>query len=322
MTTIWPYLLMIIGFALLIKGADVFVDGAASVARRLNLSDLVIGLTVVAFGTSAPELFFNLIAGIRGDTDIAIGNVLGSNIANTLLILGIAAVIRPLSVARGTVWREIPFSLLAAIVLGLMANDRLIDHRDFSDISRSDGLVLLCFFMIFLYYAFTAASGCEAPSPTVPAKTYGLAGTTIRLAAGFAGLVLGGRWIVGGAVAAADALGLSQAIIGLTVVAVGTSLPELATSAAAAYKGKVDIAVGNVVGSNIFNIFFVLGTTATIRPLPFHAGSNLDVLMTVFTGLLLFGFMFSGRKGRVDRWEGVIALLLYAAFIGYRVAGQ
>ncbi|MFZ0131775.1 MAG: calcium/sodium antiporter [Desulfobacterales bacterium] len=322
MTTIWPYLLMLIGFALLIKGADIFVDGAVSVARRLNLPDIVIGLTVVAFGTSAPELFVNLIAGIRGDTDIAIGNVLGSNIANTLLILGIAAVIRPLSVTQGTVWREIPFSLLAAIVLGLMANDRLLDNRDFADISRSDGLVLLCFFMIFLYYAFTATGDSEAPAPAIPEHTYGLAGTALRLAGGLAGLVLGGRWIVGGAVAVADALGLSQAVIGLTVVAVGTSLPELATSAAAAHKGKVDIAVGNVVGSNIFNIFFVLGTTATIRPLPFHAGSNLDVLMTVFTGLLLFGFMFSGRKGRVDRWEGVIALLLYTAFIGYRIAGQ
>ena len=322
MTTIWSYVLMIIGFALLIKGADVFVDGAASVARRFRISDLAIGLTVVAFGTSAPELFVNLIAAIRDNTDIAIGNVLGSNIANTLLILGIAAVIRPLSVSRGTVWREIPFSLLAAIVFGLMANDRLIDQRDFSDISRSDGLVLLCFFMIFLYYAFTAANGIEGPVQHVPAKTYGLPGASIRLAAGLVGLSLGGRWIVAGAVAAADHFGMSQSVVGLTVVAVGTSLPELATSAAAAYKGKVEMAVGNVVGSNIFNIFFVLGATATITPLPFKTESNLDVGMTVFTGLLLFGFMFSGRRGRVDRWEGAVALLLYAAYIGYRIVGR
>ncbi|MGD8955114.1 MAG: hypothetical protein PVI45_12125, partial [Desulfobacterales bacterium] len=169
MTSSWPYILMIIGFALLIKGADIFVDGAASVARRFRISDLAIGLTVVAFGTSAPELFVNLIAGIRGNTDIAIGNVLGSNIANTLLILGIAAAIRPLSVARGTVWREIPFSLLAVIVLGLMANDRLIDHQDFSGISRSDGLVLLCFFTIFLYYASTVVDVIEGPMQPVPA---------------------------------------------------------------------------------------------------------------------------------------------------------
>jgi cation:H+ antiporter len=203
-----------------------------------------------------------------------------------------------------------------------MANDRLIDHRDFSDISRSDGLVLLCFFMIFLYYAFTAANGIQGPVQQVPAKTYGLPGASIRLVAGLVGLSLGGRWIVAGAVAAADHFGLSQSVVGLTVVAVGTSLPELATSAAAAYKGKVEMAVGNVVGSNIFNIFFVLGTTATITPLPFKTESNLDVGMTVFTGLLLFAFMFSGRKGRVDRWEGAVALLLYTAYIGYRVISQ
>jgi len=317
-TAIWPYIELILGFALLIKGADIMIDGAVSIARRLRISDLVIGLTVVAFGTSTPELFVNITAAVRGNSDLAIGNILGSNIANTLLVLGVASIIRPLAVTKGTVWREIPFSLLAAIVFGLLANDRLIDQQSAPSISRSDGLVLLSFFTVFLYYAFTAANGIESMAEQVPSKTYNLPAALLRLVGGLVGLCLGGRWIVGGAVSVAAHFGLSEAVVGLSIVAVGTSLPELATSAMAAYKGRADIAVGNIVGSNIFNIFFVLGVTASIKPLPFSMGNNIDVLMTIFTGLLLFAFMFSGGKGRVDRWEGALALVVYAAYIGYR----
>ena len=318
MTEIWPYIELIFGFILLIKGADILVEGAVSIARRLKISDLVIGMTVVAFGTSAPELFVNVTATIKGNSDLAIGNILGSNIANTLLVLGVASVIRPLAVAKGTVWREIPFSLLAAIVFAFLANDQLLDQHSASVISRSDGLVLLCFFIVFLYYAFTTANGIESITDQVPSKTHDLPAAILRLAGGLVGLCLGGRWIVDGAVSIATHFGLSETVVGLSIVAVGTSLPELATSAMAAYKGRADIAVGNIVGSNIFNIFFVLGVTATIKPLPFNTGNNIDVLMTIFTGLLLFAFMFSGKKARVDRWEGALAVVVYAAYIGYR----
>ncbi len=228
-----------------------------------------------------------------------------------------ASVIRPMAVTKGTVWREIPFSLLAAIVFGLMANDRLIDQQSASAITRGDGLVLLCFFIVFLYYAFTAANGIESITEQVPSKTYDTPAALLRLVGGLVGLCLGGRWIEGGAVSIATHFGLSEAVVGLSIVAVGTSLPEMATSAMAAYWGKADIAVGNIVG---FNIFFVLGVTATIKPLPFSLSNNIDVLMTVFTGLLLFAFMFSGKKARVDRWEGALAVVVYAAYIGYRFA--
>ncbi len=321
MTAIWPYAELIFGFVLLIKGADILVEGAVSIARRLRISDLVIGMTVVAFGTSAPELFVNITAAIKGNSDLAIGNILGSNIANTLLVLGVASVIRPMAVTKGTVWREIPFSLLAAIVFALLANDWLIDQQSVSAISRGDGLVLLCFFIVFLYYAFTAANGIGTITEQVPSKTHNTPAALFRLVGGLVGLCLGGRWIVSGAVAIATHIGLSESVVGLSIVAVGTSLPELATSATAAYRGKADIAVGNIVGSNIFNIFFVLGVTATITPLPFNLGNNIDVLMTIFTGLLLFAFMFSGGKARVDRWEGALAVIVYAVYIFYRFVG-
>ena len=318
MSAIWPYFELSIGFFLLIKGADILIDGAVSIARRLNISDLVIGMTVVAFGTSAPELFVNITAAIRGNSDLAIGNILGSNIANTLLVLGVASVIRPLAVTKGTVWREIPFSLLAAIVFAFLANDQFLDQNNSSIISRTDGLVLLCFFSVFLYYAFTTTNGSDSMADQVPSKTHGPLSAGLLLVGGLIGLCLGGRWIVGGAVTIASQIGLSESVVGLSIVAVGTSLPELATSTLAAHKGRANIAVGNIVGSNIFNIFFVLGITASIKPLPFSKENNIDVLMTIFTGLLLFIFMFSGKKARVDRWEGALAVIVYAAYIAYR----
>ena len=309
------FIAMIAGFVLLIKGADFLVEGASSVARRLRVSDLVIGLTVVAFGTSTPELFVNIFASIQGSTEIAIGNVVGSNIANILLILGVSAIIYPLSVTRGTVWKEIPFSLLAAVVLGIVANDRMIDHASASAITRIDGLMLLCFFGIFLYYSASIAKETENATSRALTEKTGIVKSGLMIATGLAGLTLGGKWIVDGAVKLAAAFGMSQSLIGLTIVAVGTSLPEFATSAVAAYKKNTDIAVGNVVGSNIFNIFFVLGMSSVIRPLPFQASLNRDVGMTVFSSMLLFLFMFTGKKRSLDRWEGMFFLVFYGAYI-------
>ncbi|KPK29994.1 MAG: sodium:proton exchanger [Nitrospira bacterium SG8_3] len=315
MTAILPYVLLVIGFVLLIKGADLLVDGASSMARRFHVSDLVIGLTVVAFGTSTPELFVNIIASFRGTTDIAIGNVLGSNICNVFLILGVSSMIYPLSVTKGTVWKEIPLSLLAALLLGILANDHLIDKRDPSALTRVDGLVFLSFFIIFLYYSFSTAKRIEGMEDHVPSKEYGLGKSLLLVTLGLIGLTLGGKWIVGGAVHLAPRLGMSQSLVGLTIVAVGTSLPELATSAMAAYKKNAEIAVGNVVGSNIFNIFFVLGISSVIKSLPFQTKNHVDIGVVILASILLFFAMFTGKKRSLDRWEGIIFLALYAGYI-------
>ena len=314
-----PYFKLIVGFAVIIKCADFLVDGSSSIARRFRVSELVIGLTVVAFGTSTPELFVNIVASLKGNSEIAIGNILGSNIANILLILGVSSVICPLTVTKGTVWKEIPFSLLAAIVLGLMANDQLIDKNGISVLTRIDGLVLLCFFIIFLYYSVSIAKEIEGIETHVPSKEHGLTKSVLLVVSGLAGLCFGGEWIVEGAVNLAVKLGISQSVVGLTIVAIGTSLPELATSAVAAHRGKPDIAVGNVVGSNIFNIFFVLGVSAIIKPIPFNSRSNIDIGVVILASLLLFTFMFTGQKRSIDRWEGIVSLMLYGAYLVYQI---
>jgi cation:H+ antiporter len=315
MSAALPYILLVLGFAFLIKGASFLVDGASSIARRLHISDLVIGLTVVAFGTSTPELFVNLIASLKGNADIAIGNILGSNIANVFLILGVSAIIFPLTVSKGTVWRQIPFSLLAALVLGFVANDQLIDKSGPSLVTRIDGLVLLCFFVIFIYYSSTIAKQIEGMEEHVSSKEYGIVKSVLLVVLGLVGLTLGGKWIVDGAVHLALKSGMSESLVGLTIVAVGTSLPELATSAMAAYKRNVEIAVGNVVGSNIFNVFLVLAVSAIVKPLPFQPKANRDIGVVILADILLFVSMFTGRKRLLDRWEGAVFLVLYAAYI-------
>ena len=309
------YILFVVGLLLLIKGADFLVDGAASIARSLNMSDLVIGLTVVAFGTSTPELFVNIVASAKGNSAIAIGNVLGSNIANIFLILGISSVIYPLSVTKGTVWKEIPFSLLAAIVLLFMANDQIIDNAGASGLTRIDGLIFLSFFTIFIYYTYSIAARVEGMEAHVPAKQHHWPRSLLMVISGLVGLVIGGKWVVDGAIVLATKLGMSESLVGLTIVAVGTSLPELATSAVAAYKKNLEIAVGNVVGSNIFNIFFVLGISATIKPLPFQTKNNIDIGAVILASLMLFLFMFTGKKRSLDRWEGIVFMLFYTVYI-------
>ncbi|MGB2696515.1 MAG: calcium/sodium antiporter [Candidatus Zixiibacteriota bacterium] len=311
--------LLVIGFVLLIKGADFLVEGASSIARRLKVSDLVIGLTVVAFGTSTPELFVNIIASIKGNSGIAIGNILGSNIANVLLILGISSIIFPLSVTKGTVWKEIPLSLLAALMLGVLANDQLIDKNGFSALTRIDGLVLISFFIIFLYYSFSIAKRVEGMDEHVPTREYGLAKSSLLVIAGLVGLAVGGKWITEGAIHIASILGVSQSFIGLTLVALGTSLPELATSAVAASRKNAEIAVGNVVGSNIFNIFWVLGLSAVIKPIPFEPRSNIDIGVTISASVFLFITMFTGKQRLLDRWEGIIFVILYVSYIAFLI---
>jgi cation:H+ antiporter len=313
-------LLTALGFGVVILGAHFLVNGASSLAKRFAVSELAIGLTVVAFGTSLPELSVNITASIKGDAGIALGNILGSNIANIFLILGISSIIFPLAVTKGTVWKEIPLSLLAAVLVGVLANDHLIDGVSFSALTRIDGLVLISFFIIFLFYSVSISGDVPGVREQIPAKKYGLTRILILMIAGFLGLIVGSRWVVTGAAGLAEKLGVSQSLIGLTIVAVGTSLPELATSAMAAYKKNPDIAVGNVVGSNIFNIFFILGVSSIIRPIPFEAGSNINVGVAIAASLLLFICMFTGKKRMLDRWEGGIFLGLYVGYICFLIA--
>lgn len=308
-------ILFILGFALIIKGADLLVDGSVAIAKRLKVSNLVIGLTIVSFGTSLPELVVNLFASMEGDTQLAIGNIIGSNIANILLILGVSAVIYPLAVRRGTVWREIPFSLLAIIVLGILANDYLLDGLGENLISRSDGMVMMAFLVIFMYYIYGVATKDRQRKFEEEEQPEKISKAFLYTGIGLAGLIIGGNWVVDGAIVLASFLGLSTSFIGLTIVALGTSLPELVTSAVAAYKKNPELAVGNAVGSNIFNILWILGLSAVINPLPFAEASNFDILFVVLATLILFAWMFVGKKRELQRWQGGVFLFLYAAYI-------
>ncbi len=312
------YLLFIIGFFILIKGADLLVDGAASIAEKRKISNIVIGLTIVAFGTSTPEFIVNIFASAQGNTEIAIGNILGSNIANILLILGISAMIHPLVSQKNTVWKEIPLSLLAAILVGVLANDMRIDGGSYSGLTRIDGIVLISFFIIFLYYTF-GISQVTGEATELRLKHLSYMKSTLFIVAGLTGLILGGKWIVDGAVKIAEHFNVSQSLIGLTVVAVGTSLPELATSTVAAYKKQTDIAIGNVVGSNIFNIFWILGFSALIRPLPFNSNLDMDILMTILSSALLFILMFTGKRHTIERWQGLLMITIYVGYIVYLI---
>lgn len=313
------YILFVLGFFILIKGADLLIDGSASVAKRLKISNIVIGLTIVAFGTSAPEFIVNIIASTKGNTDIAIGNILGSNIANILLILGVAAMIYPLATKKNTVWKEIPLALLAAILVGVLANDIRIDNDIYSGLTRIDGIVLLSFFIIFLYYTFGISAVTGSVDEANGIKHLSYAKASIFIAGGLLGLGLGGKWIVDGAVKIAEYFDVSQSLIALTIISIGTSLPELATSAIAAYKKHTDIAIANVVGSNIFNLFWVLGLSSFIRPLPFNTSSDLDIGMTIVASVVLFFAMFVGKKHTIQRWQGLLMFLLYVAYIVFLV---
>ena len=309
-------LLLLFGLVLLLVAADLLVKGASSVAARHSVSPLMIGLTVVSFGTSMPEMLVSFIAGMRGSADLAVANVLGSNIFNVLVVLGVACLINPLKVQTSTVVSEIPFSLSAAILLGFLANAALFSTGPELSISRLDGFILLGFFLLFMLYIFSisrAASEDDSGSP--PAGSY--LGSIAFILIGVAGLFLGGKWAVDGAVALAGQWGVDDAMIGLTIVAVGTSLPELAASAMAAYRKETDIAVGNVVGSNIFNILWILGVTASIRPLPFSAISNVDIVMVIVATLLILLAIASTRAAGITRPWGAVFIAVYVAYMAY-----
>jgi cation:H+ antiporter len=312
--------LLVVGFIFLIKGADYLVRGSSSLAKKLRVSDLIIGLTIVALGTSTPELVVNLVASFRGTADLAIGNVLGSNIANILLILGVSATIYPLVVHKNTVYKEIPFALLAVLALFFLVNDQDLASQQANLLSRGDGLVLLLFFLVFMYYVFSVAVTKPNSEDAVleeEIQVFPVWQSWVMIFAGILGLAFGGQWVVDGAVALAKTLGVSEKLIGLTIVAIGTSLPELVTSAMAAYRQKTDIAVGNVVGSNIMNILFILALTAVISPLPFSDNLQVDLWMVIGVTVLLFLALFVGKRRLLERWQGVVFVLIYLAYILY-----
>lgn len=312
-------LFLIIGFPLLIGGAHALVRGSGSLALRLGISELTVGLTVVAMGTSAPELIVSLLSAFQGATDLAVGNVVGSNITNILLILGLCAVVVPLRMEASIRWREIPFALLAALVLAALANDSLLSGSGWSQLDRGDGLALLGFFAVYLYYLFSVAKKPEDKQSVEVDAPLGLWISIGLSLAGIAALALGGKWIVQGASNLAAFLGMSQALIGLTVVAVGTSLPELATSIAAALRGNADMAIGNVVGSNIFNVLWILGVTSSVTTVAFNPLLNTDLWVLAGATLLLFTATWTGSRHRIDRIEGALFLVLYAAYTAFIV---
>jgi cation:H+ antiporter len=311
-----PISLLLVGFAILIKGADFLVGGASSMAKKFNISNIAIGLTVVSFGTSAPELLVSVTSSLKGYNAAAFGNIIGSNNFNLLFILGIAGIIYPLVVLRNTVRYEVPLSLLAAVVLYFLVNDIAIWGSESNELSRLDSLILLGFFALFMLYIYRTMSHSTDLDQGDSIKLYSTPISIGLVVLGLAMLLGGGTMVVDNAIAIAKNYGLSDKLIGLTILAVGTSLPELATSAVAAYKRNTDIAIGNVIGSNIFNIFFILGITGVIRPLPFDGAMNFDLYVLAASTVVLMIFMFTLNTRKLDRWE---ALLLLASYIAYTI---
>lgn len=312
---ILSFVLLLVGFVVLVYGAEKLVDAASGLAANYGIPNIVIGLTIVAFGTSAPELVVNVFASISGSSDIVMGNILGSNIFNVLGILGISALIYPLTVKSSTTWIEIPLSFLAAIMVLILSSDFLLNSSSEDFLTKGDGLVLLMFFLVFIVYNIVVSMKPGEKTDDVEVIKYTKWQAVIWIFVGLGGLILGGKLIVDNAVELAMSFGLSERVIGLTIVSIGTSMPELATSIAAVRKNKLDIAIGNVVGSNIFNIFFILGISATILPIPISEPNFTDIWMNVLAGLLLFVFIFTGKGRKLERWEGILMLGLYVAYL-------
>lgn len=318
---LFQFFFIVLGVLLVTFGARFLVEGASSLAKRLGISDMVVGLTVVAFGTSMPELVVSVLAATNGTPEVAIGNVVGSNIANICLILGLTAVLQPLRIRYNIIWKDIPFSFVGIIAAMIMAGDIWLDHAQSAVISRSEGLILLCFFAIYMYYVINLArkgTGVNVVTEVVKHKPLWMA--LGMVAAGLAGLVYGGKLMVDAAIAVARGFGVSEAIIGLTLVAIGTSVPELATSIVAALKGRGDMAMGNVVGSNIFNIFLILGTSATVAPLPVGNITMVDFGVCILATVLMFvaGLVF--KPNIMYRPKGWLLIGVYVAYLSWLVS--
>lgn len=309
---------IIIGFIALVKGADWLVDGASAIAKRFGISDLVIGLTVVAFGTSMPEFVVNMVSVAHGSTELALTNILGSNIINTFVILGLTALVYPLASQKHSRDFDIPLSVIAGVIVFVLVAVNLPIGESGKGVGRIGGLILLAFFIFFLYFTFVHAK--EHPDETEESvKPMAVGKAIVLIVVGLIGLAVGGELIVESAVDIATRMGVSEAIIGLTIVALGTSLPELATSIIAAFKHKADIAIGNVFGSNIFNVFFVLGTSAVIHPLPAYDGIELDAWMAAIGSIIVQVALLTNTKHELNRWAGALLVLMYGGYLTYRL---
>lgn len=313
------YIILLIGFLFLIKGADFFVEGSSSIAKKFKIPSLIIGLTIVAFGTSAPEAAVSITAAIRGQNEMAIANVVGSNIFNILFVVGVTAMIKPIYVQKSTILKEFPFLLLSSIVLAILAYDVWFQGYNENILTRADGLIFLALFIIFIYYLIDMAINSNDETSEENYKVMPLSKSILLSIGGLLGIIIGGNFVVKSASDIAMSLGMSENLVGLTIVAIGTSLPELATSIVAAKKGESDIAIGNAVGSNIFNILFVLGVSSCISNVPVQVEAFTDMFVMIVSTIIVYVLAISNRK--INKVEGIIISLLYIAyfiFIIYR----
>lgn len=306
--------LIVLGFVLLIFGADILVKGASALAKKLKMSDLAIGLTIVAFGTSAPELVVSSVASLNDQSDLILGNVMGSNLFNLMMILGIVALIKPISVQKSMVWIEIPISIAIVVLVYGLCNFSI--NETGSVVSRLDAIILLLLFAAFMFYIYKGLSK-DSTAEVTPASGYSNLKIVVFIALGLVGLVYGGHLVVTSATDIALEIGLSEKVIGLTIVAAGTSLPELVTSVVAAIKKNADIAIGNVVGSNIFNMLLIVPISALIKPIAYNASFNFEMYLLFGASLFLFVAMFSGKAKHLDRWEAFILLFGFAGYTAY-----
>ena len=311
-------LLLIVGLGLILAGANFLTDGSAALAQRFRVPEFIIGLTVVAVGTSTPELVVSVLSAIAGKSDVAIGNVVGSNIFNVFVILGVCALIRPLPLTAGNIRRDIPFGVITSLLLLALASDSFFRTGAADRIGRIDGVAMLLLYMALMWYTIRSTKRPETPAAE---SKPGMAGWLMAamIVGGLAGLVFGGEMFLRSATSIARSLGISESVIAITLVAGGTSLPELASSLVSLFKGKADMALGNVIGSNIANILLILGVSATIHPLSMGGITVWDLLMVALSSVLLFLAAFTFKRRAIDRWEGAIFLAIYIAYIGYLI---
>lgn len=316
--------LLILGLALILGGANFLTDGSAALAQRFRVPEFIVGLTIVAVGTSTPELVVSVLSAAAGNSDVAIGNIVGSNIFNVFLILGVCALIAPLPLTGGNIRRDLPFLTAVSVLLLLLTSDRLLGLGEVDAIGRIDGIIMLLLYIALIRYTIrterrTAALATQTTQMEKPQRSRSLWLIVVMIAGGLAGLVFGGELFLDSATAIARALGVSESVIAITLVAGGTSLPELASSVVSLLKGKSEMALGNVIGSNIANILLILGLSATIHPLTLGGITRIDLLTVLLSSVLLFVTAFTFRRKAVDRWEGAIFLVIYALYIGYLV---
>lgn len=318
------YILLIIGFVLLIKGADIFVDGASAIAKKFGIPAVIVGLTIVSIGTSAPELAVSIISSLKGANEITMGNVLGSNIFNTLMVLGITSIIMPIAIKKSTISKDFIISIIVAIILLVLTFGNLIWGGS-PQISRLSGIILLMLCIAYIVSLIIATKNSNESNNDIeneePKEEVKILTCIIKILVGITGVVFGGQMVVNSATEIATAFGMSQKLIGLTIVAVGTSLPELVTSMMAAIKGENDIALGNVLGSNIFNVLLILGTASAISPISVAPQLGIDLIFLIAVTLILGAFMFTGKNGesKLSKKEGIILVLIYVAYVAYIV---